>query len=380
MFLENLFPVCDQAGEGGGGGGSAGGGAAPSGGGGAPAASGGAPAGATGGGGAPAAAPKSSMDKLRETAAAVKSGTAPVAKPVEPAPAGAALQVDPAKAAADAAAFQAKLKYKVLKEEKDFPDWAKPLATTPETETQLKDLLERADGIESVKAHRDQLIQQTQQFQQEVMPFVADARKALAFAKGGDLKSFFEMTGVPDAAVLKYALKVIQHNENPQLAAQEEHQRQLQLKNQQLQDQAQQYQNGYQELAVQQKDFELSVALSRPEILATVQAFDAKVGTPGAFRTEVIRRGQAYAAMGQKNVSAEQVVTEVVQLLTWQGQSAQNPPPPAGVQNGAGAPMGATAHVPPPALPNLRGKGGSPVKKAFKSTDELRKHARSLRG
>ncbi len=89
--------------------------------------------------------------------------------------------------------------------------------------------------------------------------------------------------------------------------------------------------------------------------------------------------------MGQGNVGTEQVVNEVVQLLSWQGQG-QNPPTQTGVQNGAGAPValapaaGPAAHEPPPTLPNLKGKGGSPVKRAFKSTDEIRKYARTLRG
>lgn len=384
--MDELFLVCEQAGEGatGGGGGAAstgaaGGDASP----GASAPAGGAPAGD--GGGAAKAAP-SGMDRIKAAAAGAKVASAPAVET----PAGAALQKTPEQLAAEAAAakYAPKLKYKVLKEEKDFPEWAKPLATSEEMENTLKDIFERADGLAEVKEHRDRLIQEHTRITEEWGPFVADAQKALGHLRRGDMDSFFEATGVSELQILKHAQKILALRADPNAAAAHNQQRQLQLDNQRLQEEASQYQNGYQTLATQQKDFEISVALGRPEILSTVQAFDAKVGKPGAFRAEVIRRGQSYVAMGQPNVSTDQVVTEVLQLLGWQGQTqGQNPQPPVtSVQNGAGASAadqnggaGTPAQQTPPTLPNLRGKGGSPVKKAFRSTDEIRKYAKSLR-
>jgi hypothetical protein len=105
------------------------------------------------------------------------------------------------------------------------------------------------------------------------------------------------------------------------------------------------------------------------------------VGKPGAFRTEVIKRGKMYAAMEQ-DAPVEQVVSEVLQLIGWQGQSTQAQP---NVQNGAGAAAAPAAGAGTPAagqakptLPNVRGKGTSPAQKVFKSTEELRKHARQM--
>ncbi len=145
------------------------------------------------------------------------------------------------------------------------------------------------------------------------------------------------------------------------------------------QQQMQQYQEQMQQTQVQVLTNEIDTTLARGEVLPAVQAFDARMGTPGAFRTEVIRRGKAYDAMGQ-TVGVGQVVGEVLQLIGFQpGQAGAQTTVPSAA-SGAGAAGGGTpnAQAPKPILPKITGNGGSPAKKVFKTTDEIRKHARSL--
>lgn len=277
--------------------------------------------------------------------------------------------------------FTPNFKYKVLKEEKELPEWARPFVTSADLEKQFKDTFERADGIEAVKQHRDSLVQENTAMREEWAPVVQNTRAAMEFARKGDLDSFFEIAGIPEVAVLKYALHRLQLRENPAALQQHEQQRQQQLENLRLQQELEQTSAGYQNLAVQTREIQLDTHLSRPENLSAVQAFDARVGKPGAFKAEVIRRGQAYAAQGF-DAPVEQLTTEILNLIGWQGQ---NPPPVSG-QNGLGATAPAAGTEPPPAatgkpptLPHLRGRGTSPVKKAAKSTDELRELARQMR-
>jgi hypothetical protein len=288
-----------------------------------------------------------------------------------------------AQAAAAAAAYKANLKYKVLKEEKDFPEWARPFVTSADLEKQFRDTFERADGLASVKEHRDVLVSENEAMREQWLPVVQATQTAMGHLKKGDLDSFFESVGITEANVLRYALHRLQLRENPAALQQHEQQRQLQLQNQQLQEQLQQAQSGYQNVAVQTREFQLETHLQRPENLSAVQAFDARVGKPGAFRAEVIRRGQAYAMQGI-DAPVEQCVGEILQIIGWQGQTPQVP---AAGQNGQGAAAGAgaseNAQIPQsqkPVLPHLKGKSASPVKKAPKSTAELRELGRQLRG
>lgn len=277
--------------------------------------------------------------------------------------------------------FTPNFKYKVLKEEKELPEWARPFVTSADLEKQFKDTFERADGIESVKQHRDSLLEQNSAMQEEWGPVVQNTQTALGHLQKGDLDSFFEVVGIPEVQVLKYALHRLQLRDNPAALQQHEQQRQLQLENQRLQQELQHTSGGYQNLAVQTREIQLDTHLGRPEILSAVQSFDARVGKAGAFRAEVIRRGQAYAAQGV-DAPVNQLTEEILSLIGWQGQN----PPPASGQNGQGAAAPVVGAEPPatggkpPVLPHLRGRGtSSPVKKAPRSTDELRQLGRQLR-
>ncbi len=278
-------------------------------------------------------------------------------------------------------AYAPNFKYKVLKEEKEIPEWARPFVTSADVEKNVRELFEKADGIEAVKTHRDQLVQENETMRTEWAPVIQNVQTVVGHLQRGDMDSFFEALNIPEAAVLKYALYRLQLKENPQQLAAHEQMRQMQLHNLQLQQQLEQSNSGYTNIAVQTREIQLDTHLGRPEILTAVQSFDQRVGKPGAFRTEVIKRGKMYAAMEQ-DAPVEQVVSEVLQLIGWQGQNTQAQP---NVQNGAGgaAAPAAGAGTPvagqaKPTLPNVRGKGTSPAQKVFRSTDEIRKHARQL--
>lgn len=276
--------------------------------------------------------------------------------------------------------YQPNFKYKVLKEERELPEWARPFVTSTDLEKQFRDTFERADGIEAVKQHRDSLVAENQTMRSEWQPVVQSTQTAMGHLQRGDLDSFFEFVGIPEVNILKYALHRLQLRENPAALQQHEQHRQLQLQNAQLQEQLQQANSGYQNVAVQTREIQLETHLARPEILSVVQAFDARVGKPGAFRAEVIRRGQAYA-MQEIDAPVDQLVGEILQLIGWQGQN----PPSASVQNGQGATAPAAGAEPPaaggkpPVLPHLKGRGTSPVKKHVKSTAEMRELGRQLR-
>lgn len=278
-------------------------------------------------------------------------------------------------AAAQPPAYTPNLKYKVKGEEKEFPEWLKKQITDAEVEKQARDVFERADGLAEVKSDRERLVQENTAMREQWAPIVQNVQNVVGHLQKGDLDSFFESVNISEAQILKYALHRLQLRENPQQLQAYEQTRQMQLQNQQLQDQLQQSQAGYQDFAVQTRTMQLDAQLQRPEILTVAQAFDQRVGRPGAFRTEVVNRGAMYAGVG-KDISAETAVSEVLQII---GGSPQ-PAGPLAANQGQIAPAGpAAANDPKPTFPVIRGKSGAPVQKAFTSTDAIRQHAKSLR-
>ena len=135
-----------------------------------------------------------------------------------------------------------------------------------------------------------------------------------------------------------------------------------------LEMQNQQLTQNFQTFAVQQRENELTSILSRPDISEVVNSFDQRAGQPGAFRAEVIKRGQFYAYQSNQDVPPQQLVDELVSLVGM----------PQGTQQSAPTQTQPQAQAPKPVLPNVAGKGTSPVKRIAKSTDDLRQLAAQM--
>jgi hypothetical protein len=266
-------------------------------------------------------------------------------------------------------------KFKVHDKEHEVEEWLRGVVKDADSEKKLRELHERAYGLDHVKADRTKLREQVQQVAQE------KAQQDQAFSMLGgylakkDFDSFFEATKVSEDDVLRWAISVAERRQNPQAQAQFQQERQQQQQFQQLQAQNQSLLASYEQAAMQARDFELGQVLGRPDVQQTAQAFEARVGRPGAFKEEVAKRGFLHWQMTGKDITAEQAVSEVLQILggtppQQQNQSQQVAPQ---VQTGtqAKAPEGK------PVIPNIQGRGTSPVVKVPTSVADLRALAKS---
>lgn len=258
--------------------------------------------------------------------------------------------------------------YKVNKEVREIPEHYRSFLTDAEREKEFRDIMERADGIHDVKEHRDRL---TKEISEQYAPAKQVLDQANGYLAKQDLESFFEFSGLNDKQIFEYALKKLELQENPEQAAQHSQYRQLQQQNMQLQQQFEQLQSQHSQTAVQQRGVELDTFIARPENHAIAQAYDTQVGTPGAFRSEVIRRGQYYGQVQNRDASVEELVNEVAAPLRGfvspQQAAAQPSVTPSGVVLDGGNQRAK------PALPKIQGRGGSPVSKGPRSLDDLRK-------
>lgn len=262
--------------------------------------------------------------------------------------------------------------YKVNKEVREIPEHYRSFITDADREKEFRDIMERADGIHDVKAHRDRLVKE---IDEQYKPANDILNQANSYLSQGDLQGFFEYSGLKDEDIFNYALKRLELKENPDKARAYEQQRYIQSQNTELQNQVNRLQEQYNQQAAAQRINELDSYLSRPENLEVVNTYDAQVGTPGAFRQEVIRRGQYYAQVNNLDRSVEELYREIsAPFAGFVGQQNQSgiQTTPSGVVTGGG-------NQGKPTLPKLQGRGGSPVRKTtYRSVADLRKREAEL--
>jgi hypothetical protein len=289
---------------------------------------------------------------------------------------GAGASNDPASiggaAGAAAGSFTPNFKFKFMgadgkaQVEKEIDDFLKPLVKDSETEKKIKELHEKAYGLDFVKADRQTLKETNQKLSDELKNVYGTVEQISGFAKSGDFESFFQALNIPDEAVIRYALFKAQLAQNPQQAQAYQAQRQEFTRAQALEFQNRQLQQNLEHQSVVARTFELDSALARAEVGSLAQSFDVARGTPGAFRGLVIQIGQMRAAQGQ-DISAADAVKEAMAFA--------NLSAPQQTQQQAQG-QGATAGGRKETIPNLKGgrSSVSPVKSAPpKSLDDLKK-------
>lgn len=267
-------------------------------------------------------------------------------------------------------AYSPNLKFKVMDKEYEFEEWAKNAIKDADTEKKVREFHEKAYGLDNVKQDRQTLRSENTQLKDQITQTDQTLSTIGGMVQRKDYDSFFDALKIPKADVLKYALELVKREQDPNYAAQwqqgYEQNRQmstLQQQNEMLVQQQRQF-------ALQTRTYELQTVMQRPDVMQAAQAYDAGMGNPGAFKDFVAQLGaNAFYSQG-KDLSADEAVTQALHMVR-----AMNP--------GMGQPQNqSTAQVvspnQKPVIPNIQGRGTSPVKPTVKSLDDIRKLSKQL--
>lgn len=262
-----------------------------------------------------------------------------------------------------AAGWSPNYKFSVMKQEHEIPEMYRQLIKDEATEKEIKDLFEKSHGLEYVKPKYLEMKDKYSAIEKTHGELVSGLQELSGFAQKGDFKSFFQALNIPKEKLYQYISDELSFEELPQDQRQQiEGQRQLEQRAMMLEKQNQQYVQQFQDSQVSAKAEQLDGILGVDSIKSVVDSFDARMGTPGAFRNEVIRRGLlAYHQSGQ-DISPQQAISEVLQLVGMPTQQQQVAPPQATLPQG-----------PPPVIPHVAGRSSSPTKKVARSTQDLRR-------
>lgn len=266
--------------------------------------------------------------------------------------------------------FTPSYKFKVKDKELEFDEFLKPVVTTKEVEAKIREMYEKAHGIEEVKTAREGIKKQLEEWQGKYTSVEKSLQTLGSYVKKGDFRTFFEALNIPKDKIIQYAIEELKFQElPPEQRAALEQQREQQTLFEQAQVQTQTLQQQMEELVRNQTAMELNQVLAAPEVSTIVSAYDAKMGKPGAFQTEVIRRGQYYEAVHKTSPPASQLVEEVLSLIGFSAQAQQGVSAPDKEASGPTVPAQKK-----PVLPVFQGGGNtSPAKRVPTSIDDLRK-------
>lgn len=257
--------------------------------------------------------------------------------------------------------------------EQEIPEAFRQIIKDQESEKQVKEMFEKAYGLEHVKADRSKVSEDFRSYKSQAEPIMQIAKQLDHFYSKGDLTSYFKTLGIRKEEVFNWAVQQAEIENLPENQKAVYHQQQeSEARAYQLEQQLQQREMEYQQFKVQHRENELNTVLSTPEISQAVQAFNQRNGE-GAFWNEVVARGQWYWHAQGRDVPATEIVNE---LMTKYGLNQPAPVAHQAMQaqtQQMNQPGTQSSPKQVPVIPNTGPGSASPAQRAVKSTADLQK-------
>lgn len=284
-----------------------------------------------------------------------------------------------------APAFQPNLKYRVLDQEKEFDKRLSPVVKDAETEKYLRELYEKADGLDVVKPKLHAERQAHQQTRQKLVQRDNFFQECLEYRNSGDLGALLERWQIPESAVAEYLLRKAKAQQDPEARAMYEGQEQARRENLRLVRENRNLTSQHSDAIVQQRTIELHSVLNQPEVATVAEQVDRTAGKTGTFFQLVKQHALAVHAETGQDLTPDEAVKQVCERMgkfvstTPAGTTAQPSAGGAGSSARPAQPARAAAPAPRPAtLPKTTPASVSPAKKQIRSIEDLKKRAAEL--
>lgn len=275
-------------------------------------------------------------------------------------------------------AYKPDLKYKAAGIEKEVPELFRSLIKDKKTEDEVKELLTRAHGQEETKAKNEQLTQTVQQIAPKLQNFEAGLSKLKQLWHRGDIPGWLNELGVSKESIYKWVLDEANYNQLPaEQKALIDGRRNAERQAWQAQDNVGQVSQRERDLASQLKAAQLDSCLGKPDVRTMQDAFDGRVGTPGAFRNAVASHGEAVwlRSNGQTDLTPEQAIQDFIRCYGDPSKFAQAPTAPTPAAPAATQ----TAQAPKVnVIPRVEGSSVSPLQSKIKTIDDIKKRSKEL--
>lgn len=277
--------------------------------------------------------------------------------------------------------FVANYKFKVMDKEHEIPEALRSAMKDPETEKLVRELHEKAYGLDIVKPKFIEERRLHQEAKTQNSQLLGGINELRVMYQRNDLDGFFKKLAVPQEKILQWVVDKLNYNDLPQDQKQVLDQRKTaEERAWQAEQQVQTLQEKFQTETLNARELQLQSTLDRAEFKAAAEAFDSRPGgKPGDFREAVCERGETtwIRSQGKVDLSPEQAVQEVIRLYGIQ------PAAPAAAMTAAPAAAPAVTATPvaapkTPVIPNVAGGSTSPMKAGPRSISDLKKLAAQM--
>lgn len=296
------------------------------------------------------------------------------------------LDEEPAPSEEEPPAYEVKGTYRYLDQDYEFDPLLKDAIKTEEDEKLIHELYTRSKGLDLLKEKNEGFktrISELEPYQEEATQY-KQRFEYLTDIMQKDPHRFFREIGMDDNKVLETAMKIVEYQDltpdqkqaydNNIVAQQNAYQ--MQMQNQQLQHQVSQVEQ-------QQHSQLLDYALGDPSISEAVQSFNSRMGSPDAFKQEVIRLAAAHEETTRRNGKIEswtpkQAVDHLIKVIGYTPQGQPQPQQTENQHQGNNPPANNTVVVKKPVVPKVPSSNASHVKTKVKSLADIAKRAEEL--
>ena len=266
--------------------------------------------------------------------------------------------------------YEPNFKFKVYDEEHEIAEWARSAVKDAESEAQVREIFEKAYGIEKVKERLGKVRDDYTGLKSEHENLSQGIAQLSEMYNRGDYDSFFKQLQIPEQKVINWVLEKAKRAEmapedRKVLDDRDSYERRLheiEKQNQMLQQQSL-------EQAKAAKAQEADYLFNSPEYKDLVHEFDRRVGTPGAFRQQVGAQGDLHWHRTGEDLPLKDVVDQVLRMAGLHATPQMSAPQSAQPQSNA-QPQAAQPQA--PVIPAVEGQPASPVKKRPGSIEEMR--------
>lgn len=324
-----------------------------------------------------------------QTSAVAGSSAQPQSSPSAPSPSPSAPSAPPPKpdpnsspeeqaaAAAAQAEYKANLTYEVSKQKKQFDEVFKEVIKNEAQEKKLRELYEKADGLEIVKQSRDTFKQRFEEYQKQWQPVEQDLKTVGKYLQANDFDNFFKMFQIPEQKVVDWMAQKIQYNQmSPEERARVDALKEARGQNYKKADEVENLRQTLEQQEVQHLSFQLDMLRETQKYADAASAFDERLGKPGSFEEKLFQMGELLSLRnGGKTVPPKQVFDMMVKEYGLEGAAATPAPPPQAKT------VVATPPVEKPTVTQIKGsKTATPVKRQFRSIEDLNNYQKELAG
>lgn len=263
-------------------------------------------------------------------------------------------------------------KYKVLGQEQDLPEEIRAFIKDEKTETYFRSIHEKAGAVDHFVAKNKDLSEKFAQTSEKYNTLATSLGELSQCVKNDDYETFFEELGIDVKKVMQFCANRLRMEENPDQFRNYQLQRDLDKKNRENQRMVQDQSKASESRMVNYIKQEYESTMSDPANAGFEKEYDKRVGRPGAFREEIIFRGD-YALSQNKLKTTAEIVKELKSLYAFQNSGSINPTALGSTNPGVNSGKR-------PIVPVIPGSTGAPIAKGNKiaTLDDLRKAREAL--